>query len=94
MTARRPAIKPATLAQLRRESARHGADLEVDRQWDSITVTVDAPDGKVWRATGGTILCAFTYLGTAGWVAECYGDVVDRMKDGLRDRTPDDQVDA
>ena len=41
--------------------------------------------GKRWRATGGTTLSCFTYLGTAGWVAECYGDVVDRMGAGLYD---------
>lgn len=78
-------MKPATLAQLRRACAKVGATLDVERAWDSITVNVDAPAGKRWKATGGTILSCFTYLGTAGWVAECYGDVVDRMEAGLYD---------
>lgn len=75
--------RSATLAQLRKACANAGATLDVERAWDSITVNVDAPAGKRWRATGGTILSCFTYLGTAGWVAECYGDVVERMEAGL-----------
>lgn len=87
-------MKPATLAQLRRACAKTGAALDVARAWDSITVNVDAPAGKRWRATGGTTLSCFTYLGTAGWVAECYGDVVDRMGAGLYDDATEHEGDA
>ncbi len=81
----------ATLAQLRREAAKHGAELEVDKGYDGVYVNAYAPGGKAWKATGGTVLSCFTYYGPAGWLGECYGDVWDRMRDGLVDATKEEE---
>lgn len=76
--------KKATLAQVRRYAKKLGATIEVDIVADEMTIYADAPDGRVWRATGGTVLVAATRTDYIGWAAEARGALLDEMKDGLR----------
>lgn len=75
--------KKATLAQVRRYAKRIGAILEVERYGDDLTIYADAPEGKTWKATGGTVLVAHTKTCYFGWEEEECGALLDEMKDGL-----------
>lgn len=68
----------ATLKQLRQEAAKHGADLDIDRDFGSATAWLK--DCFAWVNTSAA--CAAVNYGYKGMMPEVYDDLIELMRDG------------
>jgi hypothetical protein len=80
--------KRVTLADVRREAAKHGA--EVDEQGSGYSgryygVIVDLPAGKVWNANLSHSIYENSPADRAEWRSGVCADAIDRMREGTSD---------
>ena len=68
----------ATLKQLKSEAAKHGAELEINRDYGEATAWL--PDGKLWNETQAQ--CVVVSYGYTGMMASIYDDLIKLMEDG------------
>ena len=74
-------VKP-TLANVRREAERYGAEVEYGLSGRYDTITIDLPAGKVWVANGCHCLSCSVVIRL---VADQYRDLLEQMAYGTDD---------
>lgn len=70
---------------LTKEANKFGAEVTVNPDGRSISIIVDAPDGKIWRGNGTHALVASCFKGPWGPTEEVVKDLLERMAGGLED---------
>ena len=71
----------ATLAQVRKEAAKHGAELIINRVHGEAEVWL--PEGQLWQSTAAScIVISFGYRG-AGVMPQVYGHLIEDMAGGI-----------
>jgi hypothetical protein len=83
-----------TKTYLTKEATKFGAEVEVNESGGSVSVTVDAPDGKVWRSSGTHAISASCLKGPDGPTEESVKDLLERMAMGLDDCPNEDCEDC
>lgn len=69
------------IEKLRRDVERMGATLDVD----DYMICADAPDGKVWKATGSSVLAVEYADNCSTWAAEAVKEILVDIAYGLED---------
>ena len=70
----------ATLRQLKKEAAKHGAELEIDKDFGCAEAWL--PDGMQWGSSQAQcVVVSYGYTGK-GVMADIYDDLIEHMQDG------------
>lgn len=72
-----------TMRDVRRIAAKFGASVDAGRWRDGLDVTITAPAGKNFRATGSPWIVGHQTYGRA--TADVCADMIERMSEGLED---------